>query len=168
MSAHQVYVAPSTRNVFNPSQSCLCSACLHSDFRPLPFWVSIIAYNVNRIVTPRIAFPLTLSSRHSTTALFSFISLFSLSALPLSWVSFPLLSASSLWHFSFLFLFFLFFNFFLCPDLSKFPSVPACCHCARGIWRDDQVKMMCFAASCFFFLFFSNPPRLHNAPSATV
>lgn len=35
---------------------------------------------------------------------------------------------------------------FSCPDLSKFPSMPACCHCARGIWRDDQLKMMCFAA----------------------
>ena len=43
---------------------------------------------------------------------------------------------------------FLFFAF-LCPDLSKFPRMLACCHRARGIWRDEQVKMMCFAA--FFF-----------------
>lgn len=41
---------------------------------------------------------------------------------------------------------------FSCPDLSKFPCMLACCHRARGIWRDDQVKMMCFAASSFFFL----------------
>lgn len=40
--------------------------------------------------------------------------------------------------------------FFLYPDLSKFLCMPACCHCAMGIWRDDQVKMMCFAASFFF------------------
>lgn len=29
------------------------------------------------------------------------------------------------------------------PDLSEFPSMLAWCHFAKGIWRDDQVKMMC-------------------------
>lgn len=47
--------------------------------------------------------------------------------------------------------FYLFIFFFKYPDLSKFPSMPACYLCARGIWRDDQVKMMCFAAFFFFF-----------------
>lgn len=65
---------------------------------------------------------------------FSLCSCLFYSLLTLS-LSFPLLSASSLTHL---------FAFFSYPDLSKFPSMLAWCHFAKGIWRDDQVKMMCF------------------------
>lgn len=97
---------------------------------------------INRIITLGINFHLTLSSRHSTTALVSFIFWFSLS---------PFHFLSSLLH-----PFDTSLCLFPCPDLSKFPSKPVCCHCARGIWRDDQVKMMCCAA---FFFFSFHPPE---------
>ena len=97
---------------------------------------------INPIVTLGINFPLTLSSLCSYTVHLSFIFLLSLSlSLVFSLISSPL---------CFIPLTLLFPLLFSCPDLSKFPSMPACCHRrAVGIWRDDQLKMMCFAA--FFF-----------------